>query len=106
MATSYKLLERYFTQIETLNDYASRLLPDVFIELPDDPPSFVSFLNTTIVACHPTSNTPEPIFDWFEPTITLADVRKNILVQHLYSRIVTTARQKGSTETAWSKTTK
>lgn len=86
MSTSYKLLERYFTQNETLNDYVSRLLPEVFIELPDDPPSFVSFLNTTIVAYHPTSDTPEPVFDYFEPTITHADVRKRILVQYSCSR--------------------
>lgn len=72
--SSHKLLDKYYTEIDTVLAYLERLVPEVFLELPDDPPSFVSFLSTCLVACHPATVTPEPVFDFYESTQTQSEV--------------------------------
>ncbi|KAG9006699.1 hypothetical protein FRB93_008431 [Tulasnella sp. JGI-2019a] len=86
MMTSHKLLNKYYTQVDTIHDYLSRLVPEVFIELPDDPPSFAIFHSTCLVACCPATDAPEPTFDFYEPTQTQSELIKKAQFKLLKAR--------------------
>lgn len=70
--TTHRLLTQYYNQILTLNECASSLVPDVFVELPDDTPSFVSFLNSCLVTQREAAEA-ELTFDYYEATQTQSE---------------------------------
>ncbi|KAG8870325.1 hypothetical protein FRB97_009861 [Tulasnella sp. 331] len=83
---SHKLLDKYYTEIDTILVYFERIVPEVFLELPDDSPSFVSFLSTILVACRPETDIPGPIFNFYESTQTQSELIKKAQFKLLKAR--------------------
>ncbi|KAG8892151.1 hypothetical protein FRC00_012567, partial [Tulasnella sp. 408] len=68
--TTYNLLSRTYFAVDTLGDYADRLIPEIFVELPDDPPEFTAFLNNWIIARGKPPTDVEPTFTYYEPNLS------------------------------------
>lgn len=73
MAT-HKLLASTYQLVDTLGNYASTLVADAFVELPDDPEPFTALLNTCLVARQQLPSDSEVVFDYYEPTQSQSEV--------------------------------
>lgn len=73
-STSRKLLSNTYQLVDTLGNYASRIVADTFVELPDDPLPFTTLLSSCLVARQHVSPDSELVFDYYEPTQSQLEV--------------------------------
>ncbi|KAG8895239.1 hypothetical protein FRC01_012486, partial [Tulasnella sp. 417] len=84
--TTYNLLSRTYHAVDTLGDYADRLVPEIFVELPDDPPEFVTFLNNWIIAREKPTTDSEPTFNHYEPSLSQVELIRRAQFKLLQTR--------------------
>lgn len=84
--TTYNLLSRTYYAVDTLGDYADRLIPEIFVELPDDPPEFTAFLNNWIIARAKPPTDVEPTFTYYEPNLSQVELIRRAQFKLLQSR--------------------
>ncbi|KAG8985587.1 hypothetical protein FRB90_004611, partial [Tulasnella sp. 427] len=76
--TPYNLLSRVYRVVDTLGNYVDQLVPEIFVELPDDPPYFVAVLNSWIICLSKSAAEIEPKFKYFKPSITQSELIKRV----------------------------
>ncbi|KAG8983583.1 hypothetical protein FRB90_005901, partial [Tulasnella sp. 427] len=76
--TPYNLLSRVYRVVDTLGNYADQLVPEIFVELPDDPPDFAAVLNSWIICLSRSVAEIEPKFKYFKPGITQSELIKRV----------------------------
>ncbi|KAG8948061.1 hypothetical protein FRC04_010103 [Tulasnella sp. 424] len=84
--TTYNLLSHTYYAVDTLGDYADQLIPEIFVELPDDPPEFVAFLNNWIIARGKPTTDAEPRFNYYEPGLSQSELIRRAQFKLLQSR--------------------